>query len=465
MSEPQPQQACIDVSVRTMPEPSILVAMPRWAAPVMPMTLPVYYEDAPAPRTGAVPPSRIQPTPPPPPAEPLHPSGAQVRAGDQAARLRALMVEASSESTEAAPSHAPPAWSPPSHIQPDLGQADPLPARAPASPRRESQPRRVGAVVAIASGKGGVGKTSIAVNLGIALSKAGHSTALLDADIGTANADLLCGVSPRARLDSVLAAPPIGSSEVDDPFVPSLSPPRRLADIAVEAPHGLRLVPGASGLSRLSDLSEDQRYRLLEALNEADDLADVLLVDLGAGIGSNVTALAGTADLCLVVATPDPTSMADAYALIKSLYHASPGRADDRARMQHPVPPIGLVVNQARDEREAREVARRVGSVCERFLCLPVPMYGWLAQDRRVAQSVRERTPWIVSDPASTPSKSIVAIAEVLERRLELRATTNTTTERGSIPARSNPGRGASGIRSWIWRAFVRASRPEPARR
>jgi flagellar biosynthesis protein FlhG len=461
VSDPQPQQACIDVSVRAMPEPSILVAMPRWAAQVMPMTPPVYYEDAPVARPPAVSTQHTRDV------EAVHPPGPPPGPGDQAARLRAMMGGPMSGTAKPPATRDASPW-PRQPDGPDDGADVQLASASTCAPiiaPPATPPKRAGSVIAIASGKGGVGKTSIAVNLGIALSRAGHRTALLDADIGTANADLLCGVTPRARLDAVLAAPPTECSERDLPEATPLRHPRRLADIAVEAPHGLRLVPGASGLSRLSDLSEVQRARLLEALNDADDLADLLLVDLGAGIGSNVTALAGTADLCLVVATPDPTSMADAYALIKTLHHASSSPMHRLGSPHGALPMLGLIVNQARDEREAREVARRLGSVCERFLCLPIPMYGWLAHDHRVAQSVRDRRPWFVNDPHSAPSRSIAAMTEVLVRRLGLHTGPCTTIGRGSSISTTELGRGASGIRSWLWRAFVRASRSDLPRR
>jgi flagellar biosynthesis protein FlhG len=303
--------------------------------------------------------------------------------------------------------------------------------------QRESAPStRPIPVIAIASGKGGVGKTSLSVNLCAALGQRGVRSALLDADIGLANADLLCGVSCQARLDALLGpGAHTSAGDVDEPnafgaFGPLGAGAVRLGDIAVRAPGPFTLIPGVSGTSRFSELSAAQRQRLCEALGEVGELADVLVVDLGAGIGPTVTSLMRAADLALVVCTPEPTSIADAYALVKCLHLSGKGLGMGAGGVGGAVglgggpdamPRVGLVVNQALDEREARAVHARMNSVTERFLCCSLTMEGWVAQDRRVGQAVRARTPLVVGDPLAPASVGIVRLATRLSARFALR--------------------------------------------
>ena len=149
------------------------------------------------------------------------------------------------------------------------------PARAPVMPAVAAMPARTAKLITIASGKGGVGKTMLAVNLAIALSQRHQRVTLLDADLGTANADLLCGLNPAARVEHVLETGTAGRP----------APHRTLADIAVDAPGGFKLVPGSVGLGKMADLSEPQRRRLVAGLRDLESLADVVLIDAAAGVG------------------------------------------------------------------------------------------------------------------------------------------------------------------------------------
>src|ERR1041385_2437859 len=159
--------------------------------------------------------------------------------------------------------------------------------------------RRRASVVAITSGKGGVGKSNIAVNLAIKLAAANKDVVLLDADLGLANADVLCNVDLKTNLAHVIARK------------------HELAEVMVKAPGGFRLIGGASGLARMADLTDGDRQRLLEALAELEQTTDAILLDTGAGISPNVLAFAKAADHVMVVTTPEPTAITDAYAVIK----------------------------------------------------------------------------------------------------------------------------------------------------
>lgn len=268
--------------------------------------------------------------------------------------------------------------------------------------RPGDQPARRAAVVTVSSGKGGVGKTTLCVNLAIALAELGRRVTLIDADLGLANADVMCGLTPARRLDGVLAA---GGS---------------LRDIALDAPGGFRLVPGAAGVERMTELTPRDRCRLLAALADLERDADLVLVDTAAGLGRGVTSFMRSADAAIVVTTPEPTALADAYALIKCVRQprapSSLGRADspqesDQAR------PV-LVVNEASGEREAGAVHARLAAVAERFVGYTLPLLGWVPRDDHASAAVRRRRPVLLDSPSCEASRRVRAVALTLARSL-----------------------------------------------
>src|ERR1044071_413664 len=193
-------------------------------------------------------------------------------------------------------------------------------------------------VLAITSGKGGVGKSNVAVNLAVQFATAGKNVVLLDADLGLANADVLCNIDLPFNLAHVIARK------------------KELKDVMVKGPGGFKLIGGASGLARMADLSDDDRQRLVAALAELEFQADVIIIDTGAGISPNVLSFTRAADHVLVVTTPEPTAITDAYAVIKVI--AKDGM--DRH--------ISLLVNQVRSTAEAKLVHERVAKVAKNFL-------------------------------------------------------------------------------------------------
>jgi flagellar biosynthesis protein FlhG len=269
-------------------------------------------------------------------------------------------------------------------------------ARPPAEPEPPPAPRHA-RVITVSSGKGGVGKTNLCVNLAIALAAAGTRTTLLDADLGLANADVLCGLTPTKRLERFVGV-------ADSGVVGSRS---ALADLAVDAPGGFRLVPGSAGVARMAELSEHERARLLAGVAELERDADLLLIDTAAGLGHSVLELMQVADLCIIVVTPEPTSIADAYAVIKCAAAQPAGPAGRSAR-------LGLVVNQARDHAEALAVRTRISGVASRFLGFQVPLLGHVALDHRLTLAVRKRTPVLIDAPRATCSRDIRALARGL---------------------------------------------------
>ena len=260
-------------------------------------------------------------------------------------------------------------------------------------------------MLTIASGKGGVGKTTLAVNTAIALARLGCRPTLLDADIGTANADVLCGITPERRLDALF------NRRTHDERAPS---------VAVQAPGGFTLVPGAVGLTRLASLDASRRDLVLRGLARLEALTDLFLIDAGAGGGPDVQLFFEASDATVLVVTPEPTSVADAYALLKSVYlREAKSRSDEprRTASEHgALPRWWIVVNQARHEAEARDTHARLATCAQRFLGLRVPMLGWLHADKRVAQAVRSRSPFALSARSSRPSREIHTLARSVLR-------------------------------------------------
>jgi flagellar biosynthesis protein FlhG len=235
--------------------------------------------------------------------------------------------------------------------------------------------------VAVTSGKGGVGKTNISLNLAVELSRLGRRVLLVDADLGLANVDILLGITPRFTLESVLR----GECSI--------------FEATAEGPEGLTILPAASGIGE----SEAWRAGDLEALQA--DLSrlergfDLILIDTGAGISSKVTDFVVAADQALVVAVPEPTSIADAYAMIKVV---SGMRPDLRA---------GLVVNRTRSPREAYDIHAKFLQIVSRFLNMSVEDRGHVLEDPAVEQAVRTQRPFVIGAPRSPAARCIADLA------------------------------------------------------
>jgi flagellar biosynthesis protein FlhG len=265
-----------------------------------------------------------------------------------------------------------------------LMQSRESPVAADAAPmsRLPRETGRSARVIAIASGKGGVGKTNIAVNLALYIARQGRRVVLIDADLGTANIDVIMNVHSSFDLSHVIRR----ECSLDD------------AAVCVE--RCLHLVVGASGLSGIADLTTMQRQTVIDQLARLEAEADIVLLDCGAGISQNVLAFARAADELLVVTTPEPTALTDAYALIKVL------------SLSNCPPPMDLVVNQAASEAEGRIVAERVASVASRFLHTGLACRGQILHDPHVPQAVRQRIPFITRYPSCPASTCIAMLAE-----------------------------------------------------
>jgi len=267
-------------------------------------------------------------------------------------------------------------------------QATPADARRPDGDGPRQTPHQAptqALVLAVTSGKGGVGKSNIAVNLCAALSLKGKKVVLLDADLGTANADILCNVTHTRTLTDVVT----GRFAIEKVMTPVLS----------DAPGAFWLVPGASGLAQVAALSQFERSQLIEQMRRLQGFADVIVIDTGAGISPNVLGFLAGSDLHLVVTTPQPTAIADAYALIKSL-HRQVATTD-----------IRLLVNRVETPQQGQAVFDRIAGVCARFLNLSPGYAGHVAEDPAVTAAVYQRRPFVVEKnktPAGICLESII---------------------------------------------------------
>lgn len=249
-------------------------------------------------------------------------------------------------------------------------------------------------VIAVTSGKGGVGKTNFTLNLAIFLSRASKRVIIIDADFGLANVELLLGVSPRYSLKEVL------SGEVS------------MADALTTGPEGVRFLSGGSGLSQLADITESQLSIIIRGFNQLEEIADIMLIDTGAGISRSVTNLLKAAHEAIVVTTSDPTAIADAYAIVKAM-------CEDNTEP----PELKIVVNRVESIQEGLESFERLQRVCGRFLKLTPTNLGSVPYDRNLVRAVKSQEPVVLLYPASESTKSIEAISRRLLDEPELKTT------------------------------------------
>jgi len=262
-------------------------------------------------------------------------------------------------------------------------------ASAPDAAARAATAGRGVRTIAVTSGKGGVGKTCVTVNLAVALARRGRRVLLIDADLGLANVDTLLGLHPRATLRQVLA----GERGIDD--------------VLLDGPAGVKIVPASSGFEDMARLGGREILQLLARFDELARDFDVALVDTGAGISPAVLCFALAADDKVIVATPEPTALTDAYALLKVLATRY-GERD-----------LGLLVNQARSRDDAARTFAHLSRVTERFLGLVPRHLGYLPHDPELAESVRRQQAVLELAPRAPVSLALEALATVLGERLD----------------------------------------------
>jgi len=236
-------------------------------------------------------------------------------------------------------------------------------------------------VIAVSSGKGGVGKTNLVANLGIAFAQSGSKVLALDGDLGLANLDIALGVTPDLNMLDLFD----GTATINE--------------ILCDAPEGVTLLPGCLGRYDLANLNEQERYSLFAAIDSLENDYDILLVDTGAGLNSNAVAFAAAAQDVVIVADPDPTSMADAYAFIKVL------------ATQCAIKRVQLVANRVSGAKDGEEIYRKLSALVGRFLQVRIDYLGYVNQDAAISRATRGGVPVLLGEPNSLASQRISTIA------------------------------------------------------
>jgi flagellar biosynthesis protein FlhG len=245
-------------------------------------------------------------------------------------------------------------------------------------------------VIAITSGKGGVGKTNVVGNLAIACQKLGKKVLIFDADLGLANIDIIYGLQPKYNIEDIVK----GTKE--------------LSEVIVEGPEGVAVIPASSGVQELVHLTEGQKINLLDEFDSLNDTFDILLIDTSAGISANVLYFNLAAAERIVVVTPEPTSITDAYALMKVMHH------------QHGTKNFLLLPNMVADEREAKAVYENLSSVTARFMGgISIEYAGFIPYDRNLPHAVSRRTPVICSHPDGPAGAGFKTLANHLIKQRE----------------------------------------------
>jgi flagellar biosynthesis protein FlhG len=248
----------------------------------------------------------------------------------------------------------------------------------------EAPAKRSARVITVTSGKGGVGKTNVTVNLAIALSEQGYRVVTLDADFGLANIDVLFGIVPRYTLLDMVRNR------------------RNILEILTDGPKNTRFISGGSGVEDLLKLDRQQIARFIDNMALLDKLADIIIVDTGAGLSDNVMSFIMAADEVLLVTTPEPTSITDAYALIKMVSNR------DRTKR------IRLVVNRAENSMEANDVLNKLVLVADRFLELKLEPAGYILNDDAVTRAVKQQQPFMIIYPKSQAARNVREISAKL---------------------------------------------------
>jgi flagellar biosynthesis protein FlhG len=244
-------------------------------------------------------------------------------------------------------------------------------------------------VVSVTSGKGGVGKTNIVGNLAVSFQRKGKNVLVFDADLGLANIDIIFGIHPEDNIDAVIRGE------------------KRLSEIIVQGPEGVSVIPASSGIEEMANLTEGQKLNLLGEFDDLNQRFDIMLVDTGAGISSNVVYFNMAAQKRIVVVTPEPTSITDAYALLKVMFN------------QYRTKEFSILLNMVADEKEAKAVFRKLSQVADKFLkgiCLDYA--GCVLRDDYLKQAVVKRQPIVCAYPRAEASRNMDVLADRLLRGL-----------------------------------------------
>ncbi len=254
--------------------------------------------------------------------------------------------------------------------------------------KKQIPSRKIARVITVTSGKGGVGKSNISVNLGIQMSRLGQRVIILDADFGLANVEVMLGIRPRYNLADLMFRG------------------KGLQDIITKGPDNIGFISGGSGIHELANITRSQIVFLTQKLYELDELADVIIIDTGAGITDSVLEFVTASSEVLLVVTPEPTSITDAYALLKTLNRKGDFSTENTV--------IKMIANRVDSYEEARQLYTKLNLVVEKFLTVKMEFLGAVPQDLSVSKAVMQQKPYSTLYPNSPSSKAIFELANML---------------------------------------------------
>jgi flagellar biosynthesis protein FlhG len=242
-------------------------------------------------------------------------------------------------------------------------------------------------IIAVTSGKGGVGKTNTSVNMALAYARMGKKVVVMDADLGLANVNVILNIIPKWNLYHVIRKQ------------------KTMRDILLETEYGISILAGASGFSKIANLSDEDRLNFIQELSTLSH-ADIIIIDTSAGISINVVDFIAAADDAVVITTPEPTAITDAYSMIKII----------AAEVNNLNIGVKLVVNRVHSVAEGKKVADRLIGIAAQFLNIKVDYLGFIYEDPVVAQAVLKQRPFMVLDPRAKASQCLAHIVSRLEK-------------------------------------------------
>ena len=239
-------------------------------------------------------------------------------------------------------------------------------------------------IITVSSGKGGVGKTNLSINLAIAYSMLGKNVVVLDADLGLANVNVILGIIPEYNLFNLIKKQ------------------KKMKDILINTGYGINIIAGASGFSKIANLEEEERTSFIDEMRELS-FADIIIIDTSAGVSNNVLAFIAAADDAVIITTPEPTAITDAYGIIKII----------STEFDNPDMSIKLIVNRVKSVTEGKKVAQRVVNIAGQFLNIKVDYLGYVYDDSVVQNAVIRQKPFVVTEPKS---KAAICVKHIVSR-------------------------------------------------
>lgn len=258
----------------------------------------------------------------------------------------------------------------------------------------KNQRRSTARVITVTSGKGGVGKSSVSVNLALQIRRLGKKVIILDADFGLANVEVMLGIRPEYNLADLIFSN------------------MELLNIITEGPENIGFISGGSGIQELTNMNKEQIISLTHKLYQLDELADVIIIDTGAGISDNVLEFVVASSEVLLIATSEPTSITDAYALLKTL--------NKKEDFCYENTTIKMISNKTESYEEGKELYNKLSIVVNKFLSVPLEYLGNIPQDANLSKAVMQQKPISMVYPASPASKAFFELANILCENSEI---------------------------------------------